>query len=60
MSCSTSWFGNVSLPHRQHHDAGGLTLRHAPIADGARYDNLRRTIWNEPNLHVMVERKLYG
>jgi transposase len=30
-----------------------LTLRHAPIADCARYDNLRRTIqWNDPSSSI--------
>lgn len=51
MSCSISWPVNVNRPTGQHHAAGALTLRHAPIADCARYDNLRKIIgWNQPNL----------
>ena len=42
-SFSTSWLANAN-PLANIMTPAALTLRHAPIADCARYDNLRRTI----------------
>jgi hypothetical protein len=45
MSFSTSWLANAIRHHQPNIlTPDALTLRHAPIADCARYDNLRRTI----------------
>ena len=48
--------GNVSPPHQQNiMMPAALTSRHAPIADCARHENLRRTIsWNVATLQPLT------